>query len=128
MQVRKSRLQPTCNCKNLGCNLCATRENHSCNTCATREISITTLMQQKILSCDPCETKKKSLLQPTFNCKSLCCKSCATKENHTCDLIVRCSTQLGTSRGRYDEHSSKFSSIVKPRFNRTSRRKPNFRR
>jgi hypothetical protein len=38
------------------------------------------------------------------------------------------STQLGTPRGRYDEHSSKFPSVVKPRFNQTSRRKPNFRR
>jgi hypothetical protein len=37
-------------------------------------------------------------------------------------------TQLGTPRGRYDEHSSKFLSVVKPRFNRTSRRKLNFRR
>jgi hypothetical protein len=35
---------------------------------------------------------------------------------------------LGTPRGRYDEHSSKFLSVVKPRFNRTSRRKPNFGR
>jgi hypothetical protein len=35
-------------------------------------------------------------------------------------------TQLGTPRGRYEEHSSKFPSVVKPRFNRTSRRKPNF--
>jgi hypothetical protein len=26
------------------------------------------------------------------------------------------STQLGTLRGRYDEHSSKFPSVVKPRF------------
>jgi hypothetical protein len=43
-------------------------------------------------------------------------------------LIVRCSTQLGTPRGRYDEHSSKFTSVVKTRLNRTSRRKPNFRR
>jgi hypothetical protein len=25
-------------------------------------------------------------------------------------------TQLGTPRGRYDEHNSKFSSVVKPRF------------
>jgi hypothetical protein len=31
-------------------------------------------------------------------------------------LIVRYSTQLGTPRGRYDEHSSKFPSVVKPRF------------
>jgi hypothetical protein len=37
-------------------------------------------------------------------------------------------TQLGTPRGRYDEHNSKFPSVVKPRFNQTSRRKPNFRR
>jgi hypothetical protein len=37
-------------------------------------------------------------------------------------------TQLGTPRGRYDEHSSKFPLIVKPRFNRTSRRKQNLRR
>jgi hypothetical protein len=35
---------------------------------------------------------------------------------------------LETPRGRYDEHSSKFPSVVKPRLNRTSRRKPNFRR
>jgi hypothetical protein len=34
---------------------------------------------------------------------------------------------LGTPRGRYDEHSSKFSSVVKPRFNQTTRTKPNFR-
>jgi hypothetical protein len=32
-------------------------------------------------------------------------------------------TQLGTLRGRYDEHSGKFPSIVKPLFNQTSRRK-----
>jgi hypothetical protein len=31
-------------------------------------------------------------------------------------VIVRCSTQLGTPRGRYDEHISKFPSVVKPRF------------
>jgi hypothetical protein len=43
-------------------------------------------------------------------------------------MIVWCSTQLGTPRGRYDEHISKFPSVVKPRLNRTSRRKPNFRR
>jgi hypothetical protein len=30
---------------------------------------------------------------------------------------------LGTLRGRYDEHNGKFPSIVKPRFNQTSRRK-----
>jgi hypothetical protein len=36
--------------------------------------------------------------------------------------------QLGTPRGRYDEHNSKFPSVMKPRFNWTSRRKPNFRR
>jgi hypothetical protein len=36
--------------------------------------------------------------------------------------------QLGTPRGRYEEHNSKFSSVVKPKFNQTSRRKPNFRR
>jgi hypothetical protein len=36
-------------------------------------------------------------------------------------------TQLGTPRGRYDEHSSKFPLVVKPRFNRSSRRNPNFR-
>jgi hypothetical protein len=35
---------------------------------------------------------------------------------------------LGTPIGRYDEHSSKSSSVMKPRLNRTSRRKPNFRR
>jgi hypothetical protein len=28
----------------------------------------------------------------------------------------------------FDEHSSKFPSVMKPRFNRNSRRKPNFRR
>jgi hypothetical protein len=31
-------------------------------------------------------------------------------------VIVRCSTQLGTPRGRYEEHNSKFHSVVKPRF------------
>jgi hypothetical protein len=35
---------------------------------------------------------------------------------------------LGTPRGRYDEHRSKFPSVVNPWFNRTSKRKPNFRR
>jgi hypothetical protein len=35
---------------------------------------------------------------------------------------------LGTPRGRYDEHNNKFPSVLKPRFNRTSRRKLNFRR
>jgi hypothetical protein len=30
---------------------------------------------------------------------------------------------LGTPRERYDEHSGKFSLSMKPRFNRTSRRK-----
>jgi hypothetical protein len=43
-------------------------------------------------------------------------------------LIVRVKHQLGTPRGRYEEHNSKFPSVVKPRFNRTSRRKLNFRR
>jgi hypothetical protein len=32
-----------------------------------------------------------------------------------CDKCVL-STQLGTPRGRYEEHSSKFLSVVKPRF------------
>jgi hypothetical protein len=31
--------------------------------------------------------------------------------------------QLGTPRGRYDEHNDKFSLSMKPRFNQTSRRK-----
>jgi hypothetical protein len=38
-------------------------------------------------------------------------------------LMVLVGTQLGTPRGRYDEHISKFPSVVKPKFNRTSRRK-----
>jgi hypothetical protein len=36
---------------------------------------------------------------------------------------------LGTPRGRFfDEHNNKFPSVVNPRLNRTSRRKPKFRR
>jgi hypothetical protein len=38
-------------------------------------------------------------------------------------LIAVLAAQLGTLRGRYDEHSGKFSLNMKPRFNRTSRRK-----
>jgi hypothetical protein len=39
-------------------------------------------------------------------------------------LDRRClATHLGTPRGRYDEHSGKFPSVMKPSFNRTSRRK-----
>jgi hypothetical protein len=38
-------------------------------------------------------------------------------------VLAVLSTQLGTPRGRCDEHSGKFPSIVKPWFNRTSRRK-----
>jgi hypothetical protein len=38
-------------------------------------------------------------------------------------LIAVLAAQLGTPRGRYDEHSGKFSLIMKPRFNQTSRRK-----
>jgi hypothetical protein len=43
-------------------------------------------------------------------------------------LIVRCSTQLGTPRGRYDEHNSKSSLSYETKVYRTSRRKPKFRR
>jgi hypothetical protein len=32
-------------------------------------------------------------------------------------VLAVLATQLETPRGRYDEHSSKFPSIVKPRFN-----------
>jgi hypothetical protein len=39
----------------------------------------------------------------------------------------RITTQLGTPRGRYDEHSSRFSLSKKPRFIESSRKKPNFR-
>ena len=38
-------------------------------------------------------------------------------------LILVNSDPLGTPRGRYDEHGSKFSLSKKPRFNRTSRRR-----
>jgi hypothetical protein len=38
-------------------------------------------------------------------------------------LIAVLAAQLGTPRGRYDEQSGKFSLSMKPRFNRTSRRK-----
>jgi hypothetical protein len=32
-------------------------------------------------------------------------------------VMVRCSgTQLGTPRGRYEEHNNKFPSVVEPRF------------
>jgi hypothetical protein len=40
----------------------------------------------------------------------------------------RITTQLETPRGRYDEHSSRFSLSKKPRFIESSRKKPNFRR
>jgi hypothetical protein len=33
-------------------------------------------------------------------------------------LIAVLAAQLGTPRGRYDEHSGKFSPIMNPRFNR----------
>ena len=38
-------------------------------------------------------------------------------------MILANSDPLGTPRGRYDEHSSKFYLSKKPRFNRTSRRR-----
>ena len=38
-------------------------------------------------------------------------------------LMLANSDPLGTPRGRYDEHSSKFSLSKKPRFIRTSRRR-----
>jgi hypothetical protein len=38
-------------------------------------------------------------------------------------LIAVLAAQLGTPRGRYDEHSGKFSLSMKPRFNQTSMRK-----
>jgi hypothetical protein len=37
-------------------------------------------------------------------------------------------TQLGTPRGRYDEHSSKFPSVMKPRFIELVGKRTNFRR
>jgi hypothetical protein len=37
-------------------------------------------------------------------------------------------TQLGTPRGRYDEHSSKFPSVMKPRFIKPIEERTNFRR
>jgi hypothetical protein len=37
-------------------------------------------------------------------------------------------TQLGTPRGRYDEHSSKFPSVMKPRFIEPVGERTNFRR
>ena len=37
-------------------------------------------------------------------------------------MILANSNPLGTPRGRYDEHNSKFSISIKPRFNRSSRR------
>jgi hypothetical protein len=40
----------------------------------------------------------------------------------------RITTQLGIPRGRYDEHSSRFSLSKTPRFIESSRKKPNFRR
>jgi hypothetical protein len=40
----------------------------------------------------------------------------------------RITTQLGTPRGRYDEHSSRFSLSKKPRFIESSRKKENVRR
>jgi hypothetical protein len=33
-----------------------------------------------------------------------------------CPMLAVLAAQLGTPRGRYDEHSGKFPSIVKPRF------------
>jgi hypothetical protein len=36
--------------------------------------------------------------------------------------------QLGTPRGRYDEHSSKFPSVMKPRFIEPVGERTNFRR
>ena len=39
------------------------------------------------------------------------------------EVILANRDPLGTPRGRYDEHSSKFSLSKKPRFNRTSRRR-----
>jgi hypothetical protein len=45
------------------------------------------------------------------------------------ELDVRSvSYQLGTPRGRYDEHSSKFSLSKKPRFNRPVGERNNFQR
>ena len=38
-------------------------------------------------------------------------------------LMLANSDPLGTPRGRYDEHSSKFSLSKKPMFNRTRRRR-----
>jgi hypothetical protein len=41
-------------------------------------------------------------------------------------LLAVLAAQLGTPRGRYDEHSGKFPSIVKPRFNRPVRERNHF--
>jgi hypothetical protein len=47
----------------------------------------------------------------------------------TCIVDVRSiNYQLGTPRGRYDEHNSKFSLSKKPRFNRPVGERKNFRR
>jgi hypothetical protein len=43
-------------------------------------------------------------------------------------LIVRVGTQLGTPRGRYDEHSSKSSVSMKPRFIEPVGERTNFQR
>jgi hypothetical protein len=41
-------------------------------------------------------------------------------------LLAMLAAQLGTPRGRYDEHSGNFPSIVKPRFNRPVRERNHF--
>jgi hypothetical protein len=41
-------------------------------------------------------------------------------------LLVVLAAQLGTPRGRYDEYSGKFPSIVKPRFNQPLGERNNF--
>jgi hypothetical protein len=43
-------------------------------------------------------------------------------------MIAVLAAQLGTPRGRYDEHSGKFSLSMKPRFNRPVGEKNHFRR
>jgi len=59
-------------------------------------------------------------------------KHIEVKYHYVCDVVAqgklkvcdarKVTRQLGTPRGRYDEHSSKFSLSKKPRFNRTSRK------
>jgi hypothetical protein len=45
---------------------------------------------------------------------------------HIGSMIAVLAAQLGTPRGRYDEHSDKFSLSMKPRFNRPAGERNHF--